>query len=146
MVLAFGSDHAGFPLKLHLIEFAKKLGYDVLDFGCDSAESCDYPDYAFLVARALNESKADFGILICGSGIGMSIAANKIKGIRAANCCSVEMAKLARLHNDANVLALGARLIPSDLAEKILLEFLNTSFEGGRHIRRIEKIHNATNL
>ncbi len=144
MKIAIGSDHAGFELKTEMIHFLKQSGYEVVDFGCKSSESCDYPDFAFPLAKDVSAGKYDFGILICGSGIGMSIVANKVAGIRAANCCTVEMARLARKHNDANVLTFGARLLPPELAKEIITAFLNETFEGGRHQRRINKIHSLT--
>jgi ribose 5-phosphate isomerase B len=144
MKIAIGSDHAGFEVKNIIKSFLAELGHEVKDFGCESSESCDYPDYAYPLAREVAAGNFDFGILICGSGIGMSIVANKVEGIRAANCCSVEMARLARQHNDANVLTFGARLIPIELAKEIVSAFLEESFEGGRHQRRVGKIHSLT--
>ncbi len=137
-----GADHAGFTLKellkLKLIE----KGYEVVDCGTHSGEqSVDYPDYAFKVAELLKKGEGDFGLLICGSGIGISIAANRFPGIRAALCHDVTSARLARVHNDANILVLGERLIGSFTAEECLEAFLSTSFEGGeRHERRVEKL------
>jgi len=144
MKIAIGSDHAGFEVKNIIKSFLAELGHEVKDFGCESSESCDYPDYAYPLACEVATGNFDFGILICGSGIGMSIVANKVEGIRAANCCSVEMARLARQHNDANVLTFGARLIPIELAKEIVSAFLEESFEGGRHQRRVGKIHSLT--
>ncbi|MGB9771590.1 MAG: ribose 5-phosphate isomerase B [Candidatus Kapaibacteriota bacterium] len=144
MRVAIGSDHAGFDYKERLRDFLEAIGYEVIDFGCSSSESCDYPDFAVPLARSVASRENDYGILICGSGIGMSIVANKIAGVRAANCCTVEMAKLARRHNDANLLTFGARLIPFELAKEITIAFLNENFEGGRHSRRVEKIHTLT--
>lgn len=144
MKIAIGSDHAGFDYKENLKNFLVELGYEVADFGCNSDASCDYPDYAILVAKSVANGEVDFGILICGSGIGMSIVANKVEGVRAANCCSVEMARLARQHNNANLLTFGARLIPFDLAKDITIAFLGEKFEGGRHERRVNKIHTLT--
>jgi ribose 5-phosphate isomerase B len=144
MKIAIGSDHAGFEVKNIIKSFLAELGHEVKDFGCESSDSCDYPDYAYPLAREVAAGNFDFGILICGSGIGMSIVANKVEGIRAANCCSVEMARLARQHNDANVLTFGARLIPIELAKEIVSAFLEESFEGGRHQRRVGKIHSLT--
>jgi len=144
MKIAIGSDHAGFEVKDIIKSFLVELGHEVKDFGCESSESCDYPDYAYPLAKEVASGNFDYGILICGSGIGMSIVANKVEGIRAANCCSVEMARLARQHNDANVLTFGARLIPIELAKEIVSAFLKESFEGGRHQRRVDKIHSLT--
>jgi ribose 5-phosphate isomerase B len=140
MRLAIGSDHAGFELKESLKKYIISKKIDLIDVGTNSTESVDYPDFASEVGKLINEKKADFGILICGTGIGMSIAANKIKGIRAALCLMPEMAKLARNHNNANVLVLPGRLIGFELATWILDAFLNSGFEGGRHERRVTKI------
>lgn len=144
MKIAIGCDHAGYKHKLGIIDFLNLLGYEVADFGCNSTESCDYPDFARPTAESVAEGKYDFGILICGSGIGMSIVANKIRGIRAANCVSPKMAELARQHNNANILTFGARLVSLDEAKEIVRSFLTTTFEGGRHERRVEKIHSET--
>lgn len=144
MKIAIASDHAGFKLKKELSSFLKELGHQVLDFGTFSEESVDYPDFAFPAAEAVAGAIADFGILICGTGIGMAITANKIVGIRAANCTSVEMAEMARRHNNANVLTLGARITDPEVAKNIVQVFLDTEFEGGRHMIRIEKIHSIT--
>lgn len=144
MRIAIGCDHAGYEHKLGIIDFLHLLGYEVTDFGCNSTESCDYPDYARPTAESVAKGESDFGILICGSGIGMSIVANKIRGIRAANCSSPKMAELARQHNNANVLTFGARLVSLDEAKEIVRSFLNAKFEGGRHQRRVEKIHLGT--
>jgi len=132
--LYIASDHAGFALKAELIEFAQAQ-----DLGTHSAERCDYPDFANALAERVLKENAR-GILICGSGIGMSIAANRHKGIRAALCTSGLEAELARKHNDANVLCLGARLIGIDTAKECVQRFLNTAFEGGRHAERVEKL------
>lgn len=138
--IAVGSDHAGFKLKERVKSFLFNLSIEVLDLGCFSDESCDYPDYGEAVALAVKESKSKFGILICGTGIGISISANKIAGIRAALCTSPKMAELARQHNDANILALGARIINEKEAEDIIRTFLVTEFAGGRHLKRLNKI------
>ncbi|PKN01986.1 MAG: ribose 5-phosphate isomerase B [Elusimicrobia bacterium HGW-Elusimicrobia-1] len=140
MKIAFGSDHAGYELKKSLTVFAKRLGAEVKDFGTDSIDSCDYPDSARAVAAAVSEGTFDFGVLVCGSGIGMSIAANKFPRVRAALACSIEHARLARLHNDANILCLGARFIDDKIASECLKIFLETKFEGGRHEKRVAKI------
>lgn len=144
MKIAIGCDHAGYEHKLGIVDFLHLLGCEVTDFGCNSAESCDYPDFARPTAESVAKGEHDFGILICGSGIGMSIVANKIRGIRAANCTSPKMAELARQHNNANILTFGARLVSLDDAKEIVRSFLNTKFEGGRHQRRVEKIHLET--
>lgn len=142
--IAIGSDHAGFAAKNAMAEYLCTAGYIVHDVGTFSEEAVDYPDFALVVARCVASGEDELGILLCGSGIGVSIVANKISGIRAANCCTPEMASLARQHNNANILCLGARLhsIPELLA--ITDAFLQASFEGGRHQRRIEKIHSLT--
>jgi len=136
--IAFGSDHAGFQLKELLKSKAQEWGYTVIDCGTHSTDSVDYPDYVPPVAKEVLAGAR--GVLICGSGIGISIAANRIRGIRAALCADPLWAKLAREHNDANILALGERLIGPDEAIESLRTFLTTNFEGGRHLRRIEKI------
>jgi ribose 5-phosphate isomerase B len=138
--IALGADHAGFELKDALKRVLDECGASYHDFGTSSSESVDYPDLAEVVCLSVASRKFDRGILVCGSGIGMSIAANKISGIRAAVVSDIEAARLARLHNDANVLAIGARLTPPDRAAAIVRAFLSTSFEGGRHQKRIDKI------
>ncbi|MFN3282882.1 MAG: ribose 5-phosphate isomerase B [Pseudothermotoga sp.] len=140
MKIALGSDHAGFKLKEALKGFLISKDFKVLDEGTYSEDSVDYPDFAKKVANDIKSKNADFGILVCGTGIGMSIAANRIKGIRAALCLFPEMARLARLHNDANVLVLPGRLISSELAQWITEVFLSERFEGGRHEKRVKKI------
>ncbi len=145
MAIALGCDHAGFDLKQHLISYFQQHHIEYLDVGCYSPERCDYPLYAVEAAKLVAEGRCEFGLVICGTGIGVSIAANKVKGIRAALCCNQEMAKLAREHNDANILALGGRTTSPQLAEKILETFLGTSFKGGRHRVRVELIHSITN-
>lgn len=144
MKIAIGSDHAGFEYKEQIKKYLAEVGCEVTDFGCFTSASCDYPDYAFPLALSVASGEHNFGILICGSGIGMSIVANKVAGVRAANCCTVEMARLARQHNNANLLTFGARLIPLELAKEIVFAFINEQFEGGRHERRVEKIHSLT--
>lgn len=138
--LAFGADHAGFELKEDLREYIKSKVAGVEDFGTYSTDSTDYPDYAHRVATAVENGNADFGILICGSGNGINMAANKHAGIRSALSWNKEVAELARLHNNANVLALPARFISTDEGRKILDAFLAADFEGGRHQKRVEKI------
>ena len=140
MKIAIGSDHAGYDLKSILIKHIKNMGFNLRDFGTNSKDSCDYPDYAKEVALCVSNGEADMGILICGTGIGMSICANKIRGIRAALCVSNEMAKLSRQHNNANIICLGARLLKDDEACSIIDTWLTTDFEGGRHERRLSKI------
>lgn len=133
------NDHAGYDLKIEICRYLKELKYDVIDLGTDGKDSVDYPDFAYKLAQ--NIKKDDFGILICGSGIGISIAANRHKNIRAALCDSEIYAKLSREHNDANVLCLGGRLLGIDRVKSIVDTFLNTNFSNGvRHINRIEKL------
>lgn len=139
-MIALAGDHAGFKLKEKIKEKLLSLGYEFKDFGTSSEESCDYPDFALRACLCVSSGKCKQGILICGTGIGMSISANKIKGIRAALCHSKETARLAREHNDANVLALGARVTDHSLALEIVEVFLETSFLSGRHERRVKKM------
>ena len=144
MNIVIGADHAGYELKGSIRERLEAKGYKVEDVGTHSSESVDYPDYAVKACEKVVAQKAGLGILVCGSGIGVSITANKIKGIRAANCITEEMAELARKHNNANVLTLGARLVDEATAEKIVDTFIRTEFEGGRHEKRVDKIHSLT--
>ena len=140
-MIAIGSDHGGFELKQDIIAYLEEKGIEVKDYGTYSTDSCDYPDYAKAVARAILDKEADRGILICGTGIGISIAANRFRGIRAADCTDCYMARMTREHNDANVLALGARVVGKGLAFMIVDTFLETPFSNGeRHIKRIEKL------
>jgi len=141
MRVALGADHAGFELKNALKGVLDELGVAYDDFGTGSAESVDYPDYAKAVGESVVNGRHDRGILVCGSGIGMSIAANKVHGVRAAVVTEVESARLSRAHNDANVIALGARLTSESDAAAIVRTFLGTEFQGGRHAERIEKIY-----
>jgi len=139
--VAVGADHAGFELKSSLVSVLQDSGFRVLDLGTDGPDSVDYPDYADAVATAVAGGQARFGLLICGSGIGMSIGANRHAGIRAALCHDEETARLAREHNDANVLVLGARLMSTDLARRCVGVFFSTKFDGGeRHARRVAKL------
>jgi ribose 5-phosphate isomerase B len=138
--IAIGSDHRGFGLKEALKELLAELGHEWVDFGCQTEEPVDYPDIGRPVAEAVAGGEYERGILICGSGVGMSIAANKVKGVRAALCENSFTARLARRHNDANVLCLGSWCIGQGLAEDIVRVFLSEDFEGGRHARRLEKI------
>ncbi len=142
-IIYIGSDHAGFLYKERIKEMLQSSGYKVTDRGCFDENSVDYPVYAGLVAKDISDSKDTFGILICGSGIGMSIAANKYKGIRCALCHNEYTAEMSRRHNNANVLALGARVIGIDLALSIVRRFLETEFEGGRHQKRLDLICEA---
>ncbi len=140
MRIAVASDHAGFDLKNEIVSFLCMEGHDVQDLGTYSTDSVDYPDYARLVVQELLTGRCDYGILICGTGIGMSMAANRHPGIRAALCTDPFMARISREHNDANVLCLGARVIGVGLALDIVNAWINASFAGGRHARRVEKI------
>ncbi len=140
-MIALGCDHGGYELKQEIIAWLDKQGLAYKDYGCYSTESVDYPEYAHVVAHAVADGTCERGILICGTGIGISIAANKVKGIRAALCTDCFMAEATRQHNDANILALGGRVIGPGLALKIVETFLNTPFSGDeRHMRRIAKI------
>ncbi len=138
--LALGSDHAGYALKSRLMNYLQPDGIEIEDFGTDSTDSVDYPDFAHAVAEAVASGKHPAGILICGSGNGVCMTANRHQGIRAALCWTEELAMMARQHNDANVLCLPARYISEEEAKKIVRAFLATDFEGGRHQRRVEKI------
>lgn len=138
--IAIGGDHAGYEYKSALIDSLKEWGYQPVNFGADTADSVDYPDFAHPVASAIENKEADFGVLICGSANGVAITANKHAGIRAAICWEKEIASLARLHNNANVVCIPARFIELGLAKEIVKEFLETEFEGGRHARRVDKI------
>ena len=140
MKVAVGSDHRGFVVKLKVLELVERLGHEVRDFGACSLEAVDYPDYAVQVATAVSEGQVDRGILICGTGIGMSIAANKVRGVRAAPCHDDITAELSRRHNDANVMCLSADLLGERLIDRMIEIWLATQFEGGRHARRVEKI------
>lgn len=140
MIIGIASDHAGYQMKEHLKVFLSGMGYTLKDFGTYSPESMDYPDVAHPLAKSVESGESELGIALCGSGNGISMTLNKHQGIRAALCWNEELASLARRHNDANVLSLPARFIPEELAEKITVAFLNASFEGGRHQRRVEKI------
>lgn len=140
MKIAIACDHGGFRLKNVLIENMKAQGVEVVDFGTYSEESCDYPDYASKAAKAVANGECDRGVVVCGTGIGVSITANKVKGIRCALCHDVFSAKATRAHNDANMIAMGQRVIGEGLAVEILNAWLHTEFEGGRHIKRIEKM------
>ena len=140
MKITLGADHGGFQLKETIKEWLLEKGYEVSDRGTYDEQSCDYPDYAKAVALEVAGGNADRGVLVCGTGIGMSISANKVKGIRAAVCGDTFSARMSRLHNDANVLALGQRVTGAGLALDILELWLNTSFEGGRHKTRVDKI------
>lgn len=138
--IAIGSDHAGFDLKQHLLQFLRTQGHDVDDLGTHSTESCDYPPICAAVGRAVRDGRADLGIVMGGSGQGEQLAANKVHGVRAALCNDLYTARMARAHNDANVLSIGGRVVGIGLAEEIVTTFLTTDFEGGRHARRVEQL------
>ena len=140
MRIGIGNDHSALELKAEIIEFLKEKGHEVVDFGTDSSESCDYPKYGEAVGRAGVAKEVDCGILICGTGLGISLAANKVKGVRAAVCSEPFTAKMSRAHNTCNVLAFGARVVGAELAKMIVDVWLNTEFEGGRHQRRVDMI------
>jgi ribose 5-phosphate isomerase B len=140
MKIALGADHAGYYYKKHLIAFIEHNGHETIDFGTDSPESVDYADFAHPVANAVSEGKADFGVLICGSGNGVAITANKHQTIRCALCWTEEIATLAREHNNANIIAIPARFVDEAMAASMVTAFLKTEFMGGRHARRVDKI------
>jgi len=144
MKIAIAADHAGYELKQQLIVWLKELEHRILDFGTFSEESVDYPDFAFPASEAVAAGIADYGVLICGTGTGMCITANKVIGIRAASCTNANMAEMARRHNNANVLAIGSRIVSLELAKEIVQVFVEVEFEGGRHMIRIEKLHSIT--
>jgi ribose 5-phosphate isomerase B len=139
-VIAIGADHAGFELKTHFIELLEGDGHRIIDHGTDSTVATDYPPICAAVGRSVRDGDAEVGIVIGGSGQGEQLAANKVRGVRAALCNDLYTARLARAHNDANVLSIGARVVGTDLAEEILALFLSTEFEGGRHARRVAEI------
>ena len=140
MKIVVGCDHAAYELKEAIKEKLINEGHDVIDVGCDSTESVDYPKYGHAVGRTVASGEAERGIAVCGSGIGISIACNKVPGIRAALCTSVEMAEMCRRHNNANVVCMGARMISRELAFDIIDKWMTTDFEGGKHLRRINEI------
>ena len=140
MIIGIGSDHGGFELKEEMKSFLEENGYQVKDFGTHSKESVDYPDYGRIVGEAVVAGEVDKGVVICGTGIGISISANKVKGVRAALCGDVYSARMSREHNDANVIAMGGRVLGVDLAKEILSAYLKSEFQGGRHERRVNKI------
>lgn len=142
MVIGIANDHAGYELKLKMVDYLQKKGYTIKNFGSDTSESVDYPDYAHLLANAVEQGDCGLGISICGSGNGINMTVNKHAGIRGALCWLPEISNLARAHNDANICSLPARFISEETALSIVDEFLNTPFTGGRHQRRIEKITN----
>ena len=139
-MIAIGSDHGGFEMKEIIVEYLNLAGYEVKDFGCYDKTSVDYPDIAHEVCTSITDGCCELGILVCTTGIGMSICANKHKGIRAAQCSDPHSAKMTRKHNNSNVITLGGGIIGPELAKQIVSEFLNAEFEGGRHQRRVDKI------
>lgn len=140
MRIGIGNDHSALELKAEIIELLEARGHEVVDYGTNSAESCDYPIYGEKVGRAVVSGEVDKGILICGTGLGISLAANKVKGVRAAVCSDPFTAKMSRAHNDCNILAFGARVVGAELAKMIVETWLDTEFEGGRHQRRVDLI------
>lgn len=140
MKIAIGCDHGGIVLKPVVEEVLNKNGIEIIDFGCYDEKSVDYPDYALKVAEAVSQGQADKGIILCGTGIGISIAANKVKGIRAAVCHDLFTAEMCAQHNNANILSMGGRVVDKDLAAKMVQIWLDTPFEGGRHVGRVDKI------
>ncbi|MCI8949437.1 MAG: ribose 5-phosphate isomerase B [Lachnospiraceae bacterium] len=145
MIIAMGNDHSAVELKLEIKAYLEEKGYEIMDLGTNSTESCDYPVYGEMVGRAVAAKKADLGILICGTGVGISLAANKVKGIRACVCSEPFSAKLSKMHNNTNVLAFGARVVGSELAKMIVDQWLEAEFEGGRHQRRVDQIMEIEN-
>lgn len=142
MRIALGSDHAGYEQKEQIKAHLEGTGHEILDLGTTSAdESVDYPDFAVDVAQKVASGDAEYGVLVCGTGVGMAMAANKVDGVRAANVTDPQFAKLARAHNDANVLTVSGRFIPLEVNEKIVDAFLSTPFEGGRHSKRVDKVN-----
>ena len=139
MIIAMGNDHSGVELKLEIKAYLEEKGYEIMDLGTNSTESCDYPVYGEKVGRAVAAKEADLGILICGTGIGISLAANKVKGIRTCVCSEPFSAKLSKMHNNTNILAFGARVVGSELAKMIVDQWLEAEFEGGRHQRRVDQ-------
>ena len=141
MKIAIGNDHAAVELKNEMVAYLQGLGHEVVNFGTDSNESCNYPEFGEAVGRAVVAKEVDCGVLICGTGIGISIAANKVKGVRAAVVSEPVSARLTKLHNDANIIAFGARIVGSEMAKAILDAYLGTEYEGGRHQKRVDMIH-----
>ena len=145
MKIAIGNDHTAIEMKNAIVDHLLERGFDVLNLGTDSPESCDYPVYGEKVGRAVVSGEADLGIAICGTGVGISLAANKVKGIRACVCSEPYTAKLSRMHNDSNVLAFGARVIGIEMAKMITDEWLDAEYEGGRHQRRVDMVMDIEN-
>lgn len=141
MKIAIGNDHAAVALKNEMTAYLQGLGHEVVNFGTDSNESCNYPEFGEAVGRAVAAKEVDCGVLICGTGIGISIAANKVKGVRAAVVSEPVSARLTKLHNDANIIAFGARIVGPEMAKAILDAYLGAEYEGGRHQKRVDMIH-----
>ena len=145
MNIAIGNDHAALDLKWEIADYIKELGYEAVNFGTDTPESCDYPVFGEKVARAVAAGEADCGILICGTGVGISLAANKVKGIRCAVCSEPVTARLVKQHNNANIIAFGARIVGSETAKEIVKAYLDAEFLGGRHADRVAMIMELEN-
>ena len=145
MKIGIGNDHSALELKAEIIELLKERGHEVVDYGTSSPESCDYPVYGEKVGRAVASGEVERGILICGTGLGISLAANKVKGVRAAVCSEPFTAKMSRAHNNCNILAFGARVVGAELAKMIVETWLDTEFEGGRHQRRVDMLMDIEN-
>ena len=145
MKIAIGSDHAGYEAKMQIIPYLEELGYEVKDFGTNSLDSCDYPEFGYKVAKAVQSGECDKGVVICSTGIGISISANKVKGIRCSLCTNEFTAEMTRRHNDSNVLAMGAKVVSLDEMKKIVKIYFSTDFDGGRHATRVEKITKIEN-
>lgn len=141
MKIVIGNDHAATELKFEIVEYLKSLGHEVINIGIDSKESCNYPEYGEKAGRMVAAGEADCGVLICGTGVGISIAANKVHGVRAAVCSDTATARLVKEHNNANIIAFGARIVGSELAKDIVKSYLDAEFAGGRHQTRIDLIH-----
>lgn len=145
MKIAIGNDHAAVEMKQEIQKYLEGLGHEVVNYGTDSAESCNYPEYGEKVGQVVANGEADCGVLICGTGVGISIAANKVKGVRAAVCSDVTTARLVKEHNNANIIAFGARIVGMELAKDIVKAYLDAEFLGGRHAHRVEMIHEIEN-
>ena len=145
MKIGIGNDHSAVEMKFAIKKYLEEMGHEVVNYGTDSTESCDYPEYGEKVGRAVASGEADLGIAICGTGVGISLAANKVKGIRACVCSEPYTAKLSRMHNNSNVLAFGARVVGSELAKMITEAWLDAKFEGGRHERRVQMLMDIEN-
>ena len=144
-MIALGSDHGGYDLKCQIEEYLEEKGYEYQDFGCFDRKSCDYPDFGKAAARAVADGQCDRGIVVCTSGIGISIAANKVPGVRAAVCSDTTTARLVKEHNNANIIAFGARIVGIEVAKDIVKTYLDAEFQGGRHEKRIAMIHDIEN-